>query len=69
MAEHSSESRLSTRKQAHTALLENALERPGIREIMRVYEDWRNVDRGLDPYRAATREPHRITTTDHTNQR
>ena len=69
MAGRSSESGQSAREQARTALLENALKRPGIREIMRVYEDWRHVDHGLDAYRASTREPQRITTTDHANQR
>lgn len=58
-----------TREQAHAALLKEALQRPGIQEIMRVYEDWRRVDHGLDSYRTATREPQRITTTDHANQR
>ena len=32
-----------------------ALEHPGIREVMRVYEDWKRVDDGLEPYRAASR--------------
>ena len=32
-----------------------ALERPGIREVMRVYEDWKRVDQGMDSYRTATR--------------
>ena len=59
----------SGREKAHAELLQAALDRPGIREVMRVYEDWRQVDRGLDSYRAATRHPHRITTTDHANQR
>lgn len=35
-------------------LRRKAEERPGIREVMRVYEDWKRVDRGMDPYRAAT---------------
>ena len=69
MAGRQADSPPSTREQAHAELLQEALGRPGIREIMRVYEDWRQVDHGLDSYRAATREPHRITTTDHANQR
>ena len=69
MAGRQAESRPSTRERSRAELLKEALERPGIREVMRVYEDWRQVDRGLDSYRAATREPHRITTTDHANQR
>ena len=69
MPGRSSESQTSAREQARRALLEDALKQPGIREIMRVYGDWTHVDRGLDSYRASTREAQRITTTDHANQR
>lgn len=69
MAGRQADSPSGTREQAHAQLLQEALARPGIRELMRVCKDWRRVDRGLDSYRAATREPHRITTTDHANQR
>ena len=69
MAGSQADSPSGAREQAHAELLQEALARPGIRELMRVYEDWHRVDRGLDSYRAATREPHRITTTDHANQR
>lgn len=37
------------------ALFERATERPGVREVMRVYEDWKRVDRGLESYRAAVK--------------
>ena len=63
------EAKTSERERAHAALLEEALKRPGIPEIMRVYGDWRTADRGLDPYRAATKAPSRATTTDHANPR
>ena len=69
MDERSLEPQLSTREKARTELVEEALNKPGIREIMRVYEDWRHVDRGLDSYRATTREPQHIMTTDHANQK
>ena len=59
----------STRQKAHGALLEDAIARPGIREIMRVYEDWQHADHGLDPYRALADEPQHMETTDHANQR
>jgi hypothetical protein len=36
---------------------------------MRVYEDWQDVDHGLDTYRALAGEPQQIVTTDHANQR
>ena len=59
----------SKREQAGAALVEEALKRPGISEVMRVYENWRYADRGLDSYRAATLEPYEFTTTDRSNQR
>ena len=57
----------SKRQIAQTAMLEEALRQPGIREMITVYEDWRIADRGLEPYRAATKEPMSITTTNHAN--
>lgn len=59
----------SVREQARAALVEDALKRPGIREVMRVYENWRHADRGLDTYRAATHWPYELPTTDHSNPR
>ena len=35
--------------------------------MMRVYEDWKVADSGLDSYRAATKEPMSTTTTNHAN--
>ena len=69
MTRRPDEAKTSERARAHAALLEEALECPGIPEIMRVYGDWRTADHGLDPYRAATKEPSHATTTDHTNVR
>ena len=69
MARRSPEPQPSTRDRAHAALIRDALERPGIREVMRVYEGWQHADSGLDHYRAATHEPQYIITTDHTGQR
>ena len=69
MNRRSDEAKTSERARAHAAMLEDALKRPGIPEIMRVYGDWRTADRGLDPYRAATKRPWRTTTTDHANPR
>ena len=59
----------SVREEERVALLEEALGRPGIREAMKVYQDWQRADRGLDAYRAATKTPRIITTTDHVNIR
>ena len=54
----------SMRAQKHAELLESALARPGIREVMKVYGGWQEKDRGLHAYRSATKKPERITTTD-----
>ena len=56
----------SKREQEYAAMLKEALSRPGTREVMDVYDGWREKDRGLDAYRAATKTPARATTTDHT---
>lgn len=54
----------SMRAQKHAELLESALARPGIREVMKVYGGWQEQDRALVVYRSATKKPERITTTD-----
>ena len=36
------------------ALIRRVTERPGVRRVMRVYEDWKRLDRALEPYRVAT---------------
>lgn len=53
----------SERAQNLAELLEAALARPGVREVMKVYGDWREKDRGLDVYRSATKKPELIRTT------
>lgn len=53
----------SERAQKHAELLEAALARPGVREVMKVYGNWREKDRALDVYRSATRRPERSRTT------
>ncbi len=57
----------SRREREHANLLERALARPGVREVMDVYDNWREKDRGLNSYRAATKMPERITTTNSSN--
>ena len=53
-----------TRAEAYDAMLQEALSRPGVREVMQVYENWRRTDRGLDTYRRATRQRVKTTTSD-----
>lgn len=57
----------SRREREHAELLKRALARPGIREVMDIYENWREMEQGLNAYRAATKKPERITTTNSTN--
>lgn len=57
----------SRREQEHARMLEAALARPGVREVMKVYGGWLEIDRGLDAYRSATKQPERITTTNSSN--
>ena len=42
-------------------MLDAALARPGIREVMDVYREWQEKDRGLDAYSSATKSPGRIS--------
>ena len=54
----------SRREQAHRAMLEAALARPGVHEAMEVYGIWQDRDRGLDGYRAAAANDWHTTATD-----
>ena len=44
-----------TRTEQQEALLQEALARPGIPEVVRVYGSWREQDRAQEPYREAMR--------------
>ena len=57
----------SEREEARDEMLEAALARPGVREVMEVYYSWWEKDRALDAYREATKMPERWTTTDRSN--
>ena len=62
-------SETSTLEQEREALLQKALARPGIREVMQVYGSWKERDEWLNSYRDATRKSFEITDTNHTNPR
>ena len=47
----------SKRAQDHAEMLEAALARPGVREIMKAYGGWQEREQVLDVYRSATRAP------------
>ena len=53
----------SRREREHAEMLEAALARPGVREVMDVYRGWQEKDRGLDAYRSATKATGHVTTT------
>ena len=55
------------RQREHEELLERALARPGIRDVMRVYDNWREKDRGMNAYKEATKQFHWTGTTDSAN--
>ncbi len=57
----------SKRTEQHAAMLEEALQRPGVRDVMKVYGEWQRADKGLDAYRTANKEGYVTTTTDHAN--
>ena len=56
-----------TRTEEQEALLQEALARPGIRELMRVYGNWKEQDQAQEPYREAMRERPVLIATDHIN--
>lgn len=59
----------SDRTRARDELLEAALARPGVREFMNVYQDWREKDKGLDPHRNAMRTSVRTVATNSSHLR
>jgi len=55
------------REPAPDALLEEALSRPGVREAMEVYQNWRKADRQLADWRRASAPRRIVKTTDRVN--
>ena len=69
MSERNTDERAAfKREQEHAAMLQEALARPGVREVMKVYGGWWEKDRRLDAYRTVTKAPV-STTTDNTRVR
>ena len=67
MSKRMNDSPPSKRERERAAMLEEALRQPGVREVMEVFGAWQRADRGLAPYRSATKEASIVTTTDHAN--
>ena len=57
----------SKREREHAAMLKEALSRPGIREVMQVYQAYRKIDRELNSYRSATKRRGKVTATTQTH--
>ncbi len=57
----------SSRERERAVMLEDALARPGVREVMRAYQNYQEADRGLDPYRLAASRPKTVTVSNSTN--
>ena len=57
----------SKREQEHERMLEEALSRPGVAEIMKVYQNWQKQDEVLSRYRASTNHATRVTSTNAVN--
>jgi hypothetical protein len=53
--------------QAHDALLQEAISRPGVREAMEVYQNWRKVDEALARYSQVTVHHSKVTASDRAN--
>ena len=67
MTDHKPKSARSSHAQEHADMLREALSRPGIREVMEVYENWQKADRAMEPYRLALKQRETIVTTDQAN--
>ena len=45
-------------------MLKEAISRPGVREAMEVYQNWRKVDGSLDSYRQVSRKRSKAVVSD-----
>lgn len=50
-------------------MLEEALSRPSIRQVMEVYRNWQKADWAMEPCRLAAKQYETVTTTDDANVR
>ena len=48
-------------------MLEEALARPGVKEVMKVYHNWQTVSPIHESYLQITTPHEKVTTTDHSN--
>lgn len=55
------------RTREHAKMLEEALARPGVNEVMKVYGGWREKEKEFNVYRRAMEKTGRTTTTNSTS--
>ena len=67
MCKKTAKHQASKREQEHADMLKEALARPGIREVMKVYQDYQQADMGLDAYRLVTRRRGKVIRTTRTH--
>lgn len=56
-------------EETRSKLMEEALNRPGVREVQEVYHHWLKKNRAMDNYRQSQIRPKNIQTSDSTNVR
>ena len=59
----------SKREQKHAEMLKEALNRPGIREVMKVHQAYQRADKGMHSYRQATKRYGTVTRTTRTHDK
>lgn len=64
MSEPKSSGQHSDRQAECASMLEEALRRPGVREMMQVYRNWQQADQGFDAYRSIDSETPDTATAD-----
>ena len=67
MQEVKGSQRESNRQRELDAMLKEALARPGVKEMMKVYHNWANVPRVYESCLQATAPHGRVTTTNRSN--
>lgn len=51
----------------HAAMLKEAISRPGVREAMEIYQNWKRMDVSLSDYRRVNDKRDKVVVTDNSN--
>lgn len=54
---HDNTEEVSARERRRDELLREAIQRPGVREVLKVYESWKQADRAMDSHRMIAHPP------------